>query len=211
MSGPGGRAARGAVRGPTGPAPRPRVTPERVLLTAEELADEVGLARLTLAEVAARLGIRLPSVYKHVAGLDVLHRELAVRAKTDLAEAMAAAAVGRSGEDALRAVATAFRTWATAHPGRYPATVRSGDPDDELEQAAGASAAGVVFDVLRPWGLQGDDLVHATRVLRAALHGFVSLEQGEGFGLPADVDTSFDRLVDTLVAALHATDSPPTT
>jgi hypothetical protein len=36
------------------------------------------------------------------------------------------------------------------------------------------------------------------------LHGFVTLEAAGGFGLPRDVDRSFDRLVDALDAALTA-------
>ncbi len=188
-------------RAAAGPA-RERVTPERVLRTAEDLADEVGLARLTLAAVAARLGVRLPSLYKHVAGLDALHRDLAVRAKRDMAQVMGRAAVGRSGEDALRALADAYRAWAREHPGRYAATVRAGDPSDADEQAAGAEAVAVVLDVLSGWGVEGEDAVHGTRVLRAALHGFVSIEAEQGFGMPLDVGTSFDRLVDALVVAL---------
>ena len=45
--------------------PRAGLTPQRVVVEAEELADLVGLNRLTLAELAARLGVRLPSLYKH--------------------------------------------------------------------------------------------------------------------------------------------------
>ena len=48
------------------------------------------------------------------------------------------------------------------------------------------------------YGLRGDDLVHATRVLRACLHGFVSLEERGDFGMPHDVDASFDLLVQAL-------------
>jgi hypothetical protein len=60
----------------------------------------------------------------------------------------------------------------------------------------------VVIDVLRAWGLDGDEAVHATRVLRAALHGFVTLEADGGFGLPTDVDESFQRMVGALVRVM---------
>ena len=43
-----------------------------------------------------------------------------------------------------------------------------------------------------------NDAVHAVRVLRSALHGFVLLETGDGFGMPLDLDESFTRLVQTL-------------
>ena len=50
--------------------------------------------------------------------------------------------------------------------------------------------------------MDGSDAVDATRTLRASLHGFVALEASDGFGLPQDVDRSFDRLVDALDRAL---------
>jgi len=60
----------------------------------------------------------------------------------------------------------------------------------------------VVSDVMAGFELDEDDVIDAIRAVRAALHGFVTLETGGGFGLPADVDRSFDRLVGGLVTAL---------
>ena len=40
------------------------------------------------------------------------------------------------------------------------------------------------------------------RAVRSALHGFVSLEHAGGFGLPVDIDRSFDRLVTAMDRAL---------
>jgi hypothetical protein len=59
----------------------------------------------------------------------------------------------------------------------------------------------VAFDVMAGYELRDDDAVDAIRALRAALHGFVTLEAGGGFGLPVDVDRSFDRLVAGLATA----------
>ena len=44
-------------------------------------------------------------------------------------------------------------------------------------------------------GLTGDAALHAIRGLRSLLHGFVSLEMGGGFGLPLDLDESFQQMV----------------
>jgi AcrR family transcriptional regulator len=60
--------------------PRAGLTETRVLEDAERLADEVGLSQLTLAALAARLGVRQPSLYKHIDGMDGLQRGLAIRA-----------------------------------------------------------------------------------------------------------------------------------
>ena len=52
--------------------------------------------------------------------------------------------------------------------------------------------------VLGGSGLEGDDLIHAARALRSAVHGFAALEAAGGFGLAVDRDVSFRRLVEAL-------------
>lgn len=76
------------------------------------------------------------------------------------------------------------------------------------EGAEVVAAAGRGAD-LAGFCLAGDDAIDATRALRAALHGFVGLERAGGFGLPADINRSFDRLFSALAAAI-ATWSPTT-
>jgi AcrR family transcriptional regulator len=171
-----------------------------VVAEAARLADEVGLSAVTLATLAKRFGVALPSLYKHVSGLDALLQKVSAAATAELADEIAAAAAGRARGDAVRAVSAAFRDYARRHPGRYPATQRVPDPADPGHVAAGERVVGTVFAILRGYGLDGDDLVDATRALRSAVHGFVMLENGGGFGLPRDIDRSFDRLVATLDA-----------
>ena len=173
-----------------------------VVHAAAELADDQGYDELTLAALAQRVGVAAPSLYKHVGGLDDLHRGLAVLALRELGEAMATAAVGRARGDALRAIANAYRAYATVHPGRYPATLRAPDPDDNGHTAAAQTVLDTVFAVLAGYDITGDDAVDATRAIHSAIHGFVSLEAAGSFGMPQSIDRSFDRLIDALNAAL---------
>lgn len=100
-------------------------------------------------------------------------------------------------------MAHAYRDFARTHPGRYAATLRVRGPDDPEADEASRWVLEVVFSVLARYGLAGADAVEAARALRAALHGFVALEAADGFGLPRDVDRSFNRLVEILDAALR--------
>lgn len=167
---------------------------ERVVVEAEALADEVGLASLSLSALAARLGVQPPSLYKHIAGQDALLSMIAARATSELSDVMRDAAVGQSGPDAVRD---------RAHPGRYSATLAAPDAADADAYAASTRAVAVLSDALAGYGLTGDDEIDAIRTLRSGLHGFVSLEAAGGFGLPVDVDRSFARLVDSLLSALE--------
>jgi Tetracyclin repressor-like, C-terminal domain len=47
---------------------------------------------------------------------------------------------------------------------------------------------------VRDYELDGDDAIHAVRLIRSALHGFVALEAGGGFAMGQSVDETFDRL-----------------
>jgi AcrR family transcriptional regulator len=189
--------------------PRAGLTRERIAQQAAAAADETGFDRLTLAAVAARCGVSLPSLYKHVDGLDTVRRDVAVLAVRELTAALAQAAAGLAGRDALVAFAQAYRGYATAHPGRYAASVRAPDAGDEEHNAAAAAALGLIANVLKGYRIEGDDMIDAVRMLRAALHGFVALEAAGGFGLPQSVDGTFTRLVDSLHIAWSAWSAEP--
>ena len=60
----------------------------------------------------------------------------------------------------------------------------------------------LVLAVLRGYGLEREDAVHAARIVRSALHGFVALELAGGFAIPLDLDESFSRLIDVLARGL---------
>jgi AcrR family transcriptional regulator len=174
----------------------------QVVEAACALADQEGLEAVTLGRVAAELGVRPPSLYNHVDGLDGLLAGVAQVGLVRLGDTLQTAAVGRSGRDALRAVADALRAFARASPGLYAAAQRP--PRDDPEAVAAADRAVDVFvAVLRGFELEGDDAIHGVRIVRSALHGFVALELNGGFGLPLAIDATFERLVDVLAEGLR--------
>jgi AcrR family transcriptional regulator len=196
--------------------PRAGLTTLIVVCEAADLADEIGYDALTLTAVASRLDVAVPSLYKHVAGLDDLRRRVALMAVEELGAVLHTAIhesevmrrhAGQAGdkhepESDIHALATAYRRYALDHPGRYAATVRAAPAGDDELRAASAATLRTVFDVLRANGLRDDDVVHAARSLRAALHGFASLETAGGFGLPQDVERSFEWMVEAFEAGL---------
>ena len=97
--------------------PRAGLTRERIAQQAAAAADETGFDRLTLAAVAARCGVSLPGLYKHVDGLDTVRRDVAVLAVRELTAVLAQAAAGLAGRDALVAFSQAYRGYATASSG----------------------------------------------------------------------------------------------
>lgn len=182
---------------------RAGLTRDGVVDAAIALADEVGLDHLTLAALAERVGVKQPSLYKHIDSLAGLHRSIRLSAKRELGEVLVRAAVGRSHAAAIMAMAHAYRDWAVKHPARYQASQTvpaAGDVDDT---AVSLQAIQIIADVLAGYALTGDDAIDAIRGLRATLHGFVSLETTGGFALKADVDRSFERLVHGFAVSLQ--------
>ena len=181
------------------------LTREGVIDAAIELVEVEGAAALSLSRLARDLRVKPPSLYNHVGGLDSLHRDIGLRVVRTLTDRLRSAVMGRAGREALHAVSVEFRSYVTAHPHLYEFSVRA-RPDDEEYELATIQAIEPVLIVLRSYGLDDADTIHAARALRSALHGFVSLEIAGGFGFDVDIDQSFHRLIDRLIDGFE---SPP--
>jgi AcrR family transcriptional regulator len=186
--------------------PRAGLSTAAVVAAAADIADAEGLDGLTLARLAAAVGVRTPSLYNHVGSLDDVRRGIALVGLREIGDALRDAAVGRARDDALVAMAHAYRAYARAHPGRYAATQRAPAADDRELIEAAAKAVDVLLAILRGYGLEGDDAIHAARAVRSALHGFVTLEAGGGFGIPVELDQSFERMVAAVARGLSDSD-----
>jgi AcrR family transcriptional regulator len=185
--------------------PRAGLGTAAVVAAGADLADEIGFTALTMGGLAERLGVRTPSLYKHVASQDDLNRRIAALAMDEAGAAIGAAIQGRAGRDALRAAARALRAFVLTHPGRYAATMgfQLTGPDDPVAAAAARSLEPFAA-VLRGYDLAPGDTTHALRALRSIFHGFATLEAGGGFQWGTPTDESFDWLVDLVDLGLRA-------
>lgn len=194
--------------------PRAGLSPAALVDLALAELDATDGAPLSLGAVAARAGVKTPSIYKHVAGLAELESLVAARIYDELGAEVEASLQGAEGADAVRAFLRAYRSFALRHPGRYRwlPVQPSGHP--ALEEAADR----VLAIAVRAVGDAGHGLsdgtagevsldaaaIHNLRGLRAVAHGFATLEAAGGFGLPADVDRSYELLIDRLLGARSA-------
>lgn len=185
--------------------PRAGLATASVTQAGADLADDLGFAGLSMGVVAERLGVKTPSLYKHVDGLADLAHRIAILAAHEVGDALQEATQGLAGPDALRAAARTFRGYVRTHPGRYAATLgaRPLAPDDEYTRATGRVLASLAA-VLRGYGISPADEIHAMRLLRSALHGFATLEVGDGFQMATDVEESFEWLVTFVDQGLRA-------
>ncbi|WP_424187550.1 TetR-like C-terminal domain-containing protein [Actinokineospora sp. G85] len=182
--------------------PRRGLSTASVVSAAADLADADGLGALTLSKLGAHLGVRVPSLYKHVDGIADLFRRLAADSTSELATILRSAAAGRSGSEALAATCHAYREFAVTRPGRYDSIQHPVEPSEELRRAQVVMLR-VVAETLRGYRLPDEDeLVSAVRMLRSVLHGFVCLERGSAFQLSIPLECTFEELIAMLHSSL---------
>jgi AcrR family transcriptional regulator len=176
--------------------PRAGLTSADVVAAGAALADEAGMAAVTLASVADRLGVKPPALYKHVDSLADLQHRIAALAMTELGEAFRDALQGRAGAQALAAMFGAMRAYVAAHPGRYSATVGAqlhgtGDP----LFVASARVLSSIGAVVSGYGIDPGDTDHAIRAMRCLIHGWAMLQAADGFQWSNDPEESFAWMV----------------
>lgn len=183
--------------------PRAGLTPSLVTSAAVEIADESGLDAVTISAVARRVNVRPASLYSHVGGTDDLLRRVTLAALAELADLVGEAVSGRSGRDALAAMAVAYRDYAVASPARYAAARRRVDHATAMS-SAGPRLGEMTAAVLRGYAVPEADRVDAVRIVSSAIHGFLDLEGSGAFdhSEPPPAAT-WERLVESLDALLQ--------
>ncbi|MHC3467833.1 TetR/AcrR family transcriptional regulator [Streptomyces sp. 7R007] len=188
---------------------RAGLSAERLTLAGAELADEVGFDQVTVSALARRFDVKVASLYSHVRNSHDLRTRIALLALEEMADRAADALAGRSGKDALTALADVYRDYARQHPGRYAAAQLRLDPETAAA-SAGVRHARMTRALLRGYDLTEPDQTHAVRLLGSVFHGYVSLELGGAFSHSApDTQETWTRVLDALDALLR--NWPPAT
>ena len=197
-------------------APKPVSKPQRRHLTRVEvvaaaiaIVDESGADALTTTAVARRLHVTQPAIYTHVASLDELRAEVARHGIEELSHELREATEGLSGDDALFALAIAYRKYVARHPARYLLQLSTGGSEQLLRVSE--RAAEPARQVLRSYGLDEAHVRFAHAAMRAAIHGFVHLEARGAMGSGNPVDEAFAYFIELLRNGLHYADGPPPT
>lgn len=178
-----------------------RTSLQSIVAAGRALLESRGLNGLTLKAVATEVGVRTPSLYKHVASRGDLIRRIAEDVVDDLAVALDSAPGGDDARQDVIRLSNAFRDFATKNPGGY-GLIFGALPEEmrpDTDRLLRSSAA-----VLRAAGaLAGEDRkLEAARTLTAWAHGFVTMELAGAFRLGGDIDQAFSfgarRLADAL-------------
>ncbi len=162
--------------------------------------DREGWDALTINALATQLGTKGPSLYNHVDSLEDLRRTVRIRVIDDIITMLNRVGEGRFRDDAVLVMASAYRSYAHHHPGRYSAFTRMPLGGDDPEYtAATKGAAAPVMSVLSSYGLDLEQAFYASLEFWSAMHGFVLLEM-TGVMNNIDTDVVFSDMVLRLAA-----------
>jgi AcrR family transcriptional regulator len=192
--------------------PTPSRTPlDHIVRAGRTILDEEGLDALTMQRVAGAVGVRAPSLYKHVRDRAELVRMIAGDVERELGASLDSAATTGDPRSNLRAIAHAFRMYALTHPGAYallfarlPDAWRL-DPDPDSRIFDCCSAPSRRCPARAP--------PRAARTVVAWASGFVGMELAGAFRLGGDVDAAFaygvERIADAIGTAARQAAGPP--
>jgi AcrR family transcriptional regulator len=152
---------------------------DEILEVAVTVLEEAGPDALTMRELADRMGIRAPSLYKHVRDKDDIVAGVQERALLDMGRHLSAVA-----GQGLVALAEAYRSWARAHPRLYEVATRRPLARERIAPGVEDAAAAPLVTAVG-----GDE--HLARALWALAHGLVDLELSDRFPPEADLDTTW--------------------
>jgi AcrR family transcriptional regulator len=155
---------------------------DEIVAAARELLEAEGPDGLSMRRVADAIGIRAPSLYKHVPDKAALEAALIADGLEEFA-----AAFGDGAPD-LAALARTYRKWALAHRHLYELMTARPLPRDRLPQGVEERAAAPIVAALG-----GDE--NRARAAWAAAHGLAALELAGRFPPDADIGAAWDAMV----------------
>ncbi len=170
-------------------APELSARGREIVAAARGLLEEGGPEALSMRRLAERVGIRAPSIYKHLADKQELEVALVADGLREFAERCEEAVAG-AGEP-LAALARAYRAFALAHPHLYRLMNDRPLPRDRLPAGLEARAAAPLI------AAAGGDPDRA-RATWAFAHGMAMLELTDRFPAGADLDAAWTEGVNAL-------------
>lgn len=151
-----------------------------LVAAARDLLEEEGPAALSMRRLAERVGIRAPSIYKHVPDKRTLEVALVASGFEEQAERFEASS------GSLADLAVVWRTFGLEHPHLYRLMTLQPLPRDQLPAGVEERAAAPVI------AAAGGD-PDLARAIFAFAHGMTILELDDRFPPGADIDAAWAR------------------
>lgn len=175
-----------------------------IVEAAAALVVEKGYNNFSVRELAQKLECKAASLYNHISSIDDVNREVGKLASKRMNDTLEAAAMGKSGDAAIEALAHEYRHFAKNNYELYQAIMGLPALDQNDSLRVGRESLLVMRKVVHQYKISDEDAVNFSRCLRGALHGFVSYElAGYYTRKNVPVEESFRFLIEGYIAWVH--------
>lgn len=189
--------------------PRAGLDKKSIVKAAAELANEIGYDNISLKILAEHLGVRSPSLYNHISGLDELRHELMLYGWRCISSEIISAVNGLAGYDAICEMCRAFYRFASNNKGIFNAMLWYNKYADEETLEATKLLFSIMYSLFTQINIPRWKAEHIIRTFRSFLEGFSLLVNNDSFGHSASIDESFDISLDILIAGMKAQEEKP--
>lgn len=174
---------------------------ESIIKVAREMIEQEGVEQLSLARLASTLGIKAPSLYRHIPNKAALLQAVIVFTFQQLFQAYDVAIVTSDSnpKDRLLAILRAHRAFAHANPESYVLAFTTTLPEQRADEKLLEQLVLPIQKVMAVISGEEQSLV-ALRGALAIAHGFVMLELKDQFRRGGDLTEAFETSVGAYLA-----------
>lgn len=184
---------------------RKGLTKEVIADAALALIEEKGFAEFSLRILAAALEVQVSSLYNHISGQNELLTEVGIRAVDLLTTLEERAIAGKDTDQALFALADAYRLFAKEHPELYRIIMGVHILHLSVLETEIKKIVAPILTVLSGYELSEEKQMHYQRILRSIMHGFYAHESTGGFTYTEiDREISYQLAIQCVADALNA-------
>ncbi len=184
--------------------PRHGLNRESVVEASVQYIEEKGYAAFSMGELAKSLNVKTASLYNHVESVDALFTEVGLAAVSQMVASETQAIEGKEKNDALFAIAAAYRAFAKDHNELYRVIMSLQKSKNKVLERAAGQITEPILQVLSGYGLSKVEQIHWQRILRSMMHGFVAHEELGGFShFPADKNESYQMAIQCIADGLQ--------
>lgn len=179
--------------------PKTKIDKELVIKEAAHMVNQTGIENLSLKTLALQLGVKSPSLYNHIEGLDDLKYQLMLYGWKELENKIIQAVIGFSGYDAIRVICYAFYEYAIENQGVFSTMLWYNQFENEQMKEVTSEMFSIFFKITKSLNISQDNCIHLVRMFRSFLEGFALLENHNAFGNTQTIKDSFELSINILI------------
>lgn len=185
-------------------AKKRNLTKAKILESARNLAEELGVQQLTFQNLAVDLGIKYPSLYNHFKNITEVKNALVDLLIQELNDALRRALVGKSGAEAIRIYAETYQQFAFENSAVYELLISVPKTQNQQLIEGIHETNQIILQLLAFYPFNNEERLHKSRELRSLIHGYITLRfLGYFQREEATPEESYRRMIEDFIASLE--------